>query len=134
MRDLTIELKQRPGELARVASMLARHQVTLRAGSALAIGTRLIARLIPSDIEAARRALDAADVRFEESEVLKVLLESRAGELAMLSSRLTEGGVGVRARYITATTGSLVELAVVPDNVERARRVLEGSVFDTMKR
>jgi hypothetical protein len=134
MRDLTIELKQRPGELARVASTLARHHVTLRAGSALAIGTRLIARLIPSDIDAARRALDAADVRFEESEVLKVLLESRAGELAMLASRLTEGGVSVRAIYITATTGNLVELAVVPDNAERARRVLEGSIFDTLKR
>jgi hypothetical protein len=134
MRDLTIELKHRPGELARVASMLARHHVTLRAGSALAIGTRFIARLIPSDIEAARRALDAADIRFEENEVVKVLLESRAGELAMLSSRLTEGGVGLRAIYITATAGSLVELAIVPDNAERARRVLEGSVFDTLKR
>ena len=64
MRDLTIELTHRPGELARVASMLARHQVTLKAGCALAIGRRLIARLIPSDIDAARRALDAAEVRF----------------------------------------------------------------------
>jgi hypothetical protein len=130
MRDLTIELTHRPGELVRVASMLARHHVTLRAGCALAIGTRLIARLIPSDIEAARRALDAADVRFEESEVVKVLLESRAGELAMLSSRLIDGGIGVRAMYITATAGKLVELAVVPDNAARARRVLEGSMFD----
>ncbi len=134
MRDLTIELKHRPGELARVASMLAHHHVTLRAGCALAIGTGLIARLIPNDIDAARRALDAADVRFAESEVVKVLLESRAGELAMLSSRLTEGAVGVRAIYITATAGNLVELAVVPDNAERARRVLEGSIFDTVKR
>jgi predicted LPLAT superfamily acyltransferase len=131
MRDLTIELTHRPGELARVASMLARHHVTLKAGCALAIGRRLIARLIPSDIDAARRALDAAEVRFEESEVVKVLLESRAGELAMLSSRLTEAGIGVRAIYITATAGHLVELAVVPDNAQRARRLLEGSVFDT---
>ena len=92
MRDLTIELTHRPGELARVASTLARHRVTLKAGCALTIGPRLIARLIPSDIDAARRALDAAEVRFKESELVKVLLESRAGELAMLSSRLTEDG------------------------------------------
>jgi hypothetical protein len=134
MRDLTIELTHRPGELARVASMLARHHVTLKAGCALAIGRRLIARLIPSDIDAARRALDAAEVRFEESELVKVLLESRAGELAMLSSRLTEDGIGVRAMYITATAGNFVELAVVPDNAERARRLLEGSIFDTPRR
>ena len=134
MRDLTIELTHRAGDLTRVASMLARHNVTLKAGCALAIGTRLIARLIPSDIDAARRALDAAEVRFEESEAVKVLLESRAGELAMLSSRLTERGVGVRAIYITATAGNLVELAVVPDNAVRARHALEGSIFDASRR
>jgi hypothetical protein len=81
VRDISIELEQKPGELARVASMLARQQVTLRAGIAVAVGRRLIARFIPSDIEASRRALDAAGVPFEESEILTVLLESRAGEL-----------------------------------------------------
>jgi len=125
MRDFVVELSQRPGELARVASMLARHHVTLKAGTALAVGTRLIARFQPSDIEAARRALDAADIKFGEGEVVPVLLESRAGELAMLSSRLADGGVTVRAIYLTSTLGSLIELAIVPDNPERAKRVLE---------
>ena len=125
MRDFVVELKQRPGELARVASMLARHHVTLKAGTALAVGTRLIARFVPSDIQAARRALDAADIRFDEGEVVPVLLESRAGELAMLSSRLADGGVTVRAIYLTSTLGNLVELAIVADNPERAKRVLE---------
>ena len=37
MRDFAIELKQRPGELARVASILAQRQVTLRAGTAIAM-------------------------------------------------------------------------------------------------
>jgi hypothetical protein len=40
----------------------------------------------------------------------------------------------VRAMYITATAGNFVELAVVPDNAERARRLLEGSIFDTPRR
>lgn len=125
MRDFAIELKQRPGELARVASVLARHHVTLRAGTAMAIDTRIIARFMPSDIEAARRALDSANIRFAESEIVHVLLESRAGELAMLASRLAEGGVNLRAIYIASTAGNLVELAIVPDNAEKARRVLE---------
>ena len=42
-RDFAIELKPRPGELARVASMLARHHVTLKAGVAMAIGPRIFA-------------------------------------------------------------------------------------------
>jgi hypothetical protein len=125
MRDFAIELKQRPGELARVASVLARHNVAIRSGTALAIGTGIIARFVPSDIEAARRALDSANIRFEESEVVSILLESRAGELAMLTTRLAEGGVNVRAIYVASTAGNLLELAIVSDNPQKARLVLE---------
>jgi hypothetical protein len=81
---------------------------------------------VPSSIEAARRALDSASIRFEEAEIVPVLLESRAGELAMLTTRLAEGGVGVRAIYLTGTAGPLLELAIVPDNVPKAKRVLES--------
>jgi hypothetical protein len=130
MRDFAIELKQRPGELARVASVLARHHVTLRSGTALAIGTGVIARFVPSDVEAARRALDSANIRFEESEVVSILVESRAGELAMLTTRLAEGGVNVRAIYVASTAGNLLELVIVPDNAQKAREVLELDTID----
>ena len=124
-RDFAIELKPRPGELARVASMLARHHVTLKAGLAMAVGPRILARFVPSNVEAARTALDAAAVRFEEHEIVPVLVESRAGELAILSTRLAEGGVALRALYITSTAGNLVELAIVADNAEKVRCALE---------
>jgi hypothetical protein len=125
MRDFTFELHHRSGELARIASALARQQVAIRGGTLLTFGPRLVARFIPSDLDAARRALDGADVRFEESEIMPVLLESRAGELAMLSTRLANAGVSVRAIYITGTNGRVLEVAVVPDNIARARRALE---------
>ena len=128
MRDFAIELKQRPGELTRVASTLAQHRVTLRAGVALAVGTHMMARFIPSDIEAARRALDSANIRFEEGEVVPVVVESRAGELAMLSTRLAEGGVGIRAMYVTGSSGNLLHLAIVPVNAAKARRILGDGV------
>ena len=91
----------------------------------MSVGRRLIARFIPSDVEATRQALDAAGIPFEENEIIPVLLESRAGELAMLSTRLANGGVGVRAIYLTATAGDLVEVGVAPTNIARARRALE---------
>jgi hypothetical protein len=125
MRDLVLELPPRPGELARIASALARQQVAIRGGTLMAIGPRILARFIPSDLDAARRALEAADVPFEENEIMPVLLESRAGELAMLSTRLASGGVGVRAIYITGTSGNILEVAVATDNLARARRALE---------
>lgn len=125
MRDLLLELPPRPGELARIASALARQQVAIRGGTLIAIGPKILARFIPSDLDAARRALEDADVPFHENEILPVLLESRAGELAMLSTRLANGGVSVRAIYVTGTNGNILEVAVVPDNIALARRALE---------
>ena len=43
----------------------------------------------------------------------------------MLSTRLANGGVGVRAIYLTATSGNLLEVGIVPTNLARARRALE---------
>jgi hypothetical protein len=54
-----------------------------------------------------------------------VVVESRAGELAMLSTRLAEGGVGIRALYVTGSSGNVLHLAIVPENVAKARRVLD---------
>jgi len=43
----------------------------------------------------------------------------------MLSTRLANGGVGVHAIYITGSSGNILEVAIVPDNIARARRALE---------
>ena len=125
MRDFAVQLTHRPGELARVASVLGHHGVNLKAVAGLAIGNYVTIRIIPDDVEAARAALDSANVRFEESEVVPVLLQNRAGELAMVSSRLAEGGVNLRTVYMTGIAGDLVELAIVPDDVKKAKRLLE---------
>jgi hypothetical protein len=125
MRDIALQLTHYPGELARVASVLGHHKVNLKSLTGLAIGSQVTVRLIPDDIEAARAAFDTANIRFHESEIVKVLLENRAGELAMISSRLAEGGVNLRAIYLTGRVGNLVELAIVPDNATNAKRLLE---------
>jgi hypothetical protein len=125
MRDFAIQLTHRPGELARVATILGRHRVNLRAVAGLAIGTHVTIRILPDDIEAARAALESSNIRFEESEIVQVLLENRAGELAAVSARLGDGGVNLRAIYLTGIAGDLVELAIVADDVKKAKRLLE---------
>ena len=125
MRDITIELRPKTAEIARIAGALAREQVTLRAGGAHTVGARLVARFVPSDIDAARRALDAASVPFAEHEIVPVLLESRAGELASISARLAEADVVIRAIYLTAMLGNVVQIALVTDQPAAViRRVL----------
>src|SRR5688500_15403133 len=97
MKDITIEIDARNGDLARVAAALARHQVTLRAGAAVSSGPRIVARFVPSDLDAARQALESSGISFQESDIVPVSLDARPGQLAHLITRLAMEGVGVRA-------------------------------------
>lgn len=125
MKDFAIELTHRPGELARVAEALSRYGVNIKALAGLAIGQHVVLRIIGDEAESARTALERANIRFEEEEVVKVLLENRAGELAKVSVKLAEAGVNLKAIYLTGIVDDLVELAIVADNPRKARRALE---------
>jgi len=125
MRDCTIQLTNHPGDLARVAQALARRAVNIKALAALSMDGQAIARIIPDDIEAARKALEAGHIRFVESEVHTVLLENKAGSLADMTNRLGDAGINLEALYLTGIAEDLVEIAIVCDNPKKAKKLLE---------
>lgn len=125
MKDFAIELTHRAGELARVADALSRYGVNIKALAGQAIDQHVVVRIIADEPESARTALKRANIRFEEEEVVKVLLENRAGELAAITTKLAEAGVNLRAIYLTGIVDNLVELAIVSDNPKKAKRALE---------
>jgi hypothetical protein len=125
MRDFTIHLTHRPGELARVAHALARAGVNLKSIAAVTLGNQGLVRLIPDDVDAARNALNEANVRFEESELVTTLLENRAGELEDVAAKLANAGLNLHAAYVVGLDGDLVELAIAADDPKKAKKVLE---------
>jgi hypothetical protein len=125
MRDFAIHLSHRAGELARVADALSRTGVNIKSVAALAVDSQVLLRLIPDDVDAARSGLREANIRFEENEVITVLLENKAGELANVTAKLAQAGVNLLAAYVTGVESGLIELAVVPDDVKKAKKVLD---------
>ncbi|MCI0651991.1 MAG: hypothetical protein L0Z55_08910 [Planctomycetes bacterium] len=125
MRDFAIQLTHRPGELARVASALARKGVNIKSLAGMTVANHVLIRIIADDVEAARAALKESNIRFEESEIVHVLLENEAGKLADLAEKLSGAGVNLNAIYLTGIEGDLVELAVVADDPKKAKKVIE---------
>jgi len=125
MRDFAMHLTHRPGEVSRVASALAKAGVNLKSVAALAMGNQGVLRVIADDVQAARDALQANHIPFEEKEVVTVLRENRAGELAGLADRLMNANINLEAIYVVGLEGDLVELAVVVDDPKKAKKVLE---------
>jgi hypothetical protein len=125
MKDCSIQLTNHPGDLARVAQALGRRGINIKALAGLSIGGTAMARILPDDIVATRSALEAANIRFTESEVNIVLLENKAGELANVASRLGDAGINLEAIYLTGIAGDLIELAIVSDNPKKTKKILE---------
>ncbi len=124
MKDFAIQLTDRPGELARVATALSRYGVNVKSVAGMTVGTSVLVRLIADHEGAARAALEAANIPFEQHEIVTVLLENRAGELATVSQKLAEGRVNMQAIYLTGIVDNLVELAVAVDDVVKAEQLL----------
>jgi hypothetical protein len=125
MRDFAIHVTHRPGEIARVANALAKKDVNIKSIAGLGINTQGLIRVISDDVEAARAALNEANIRFEESELVTALLENKAGELAELASKLSNVGVNVEAIYVIGLEGDLVEVALAVNDVKKAKKALE---------
>ena len=125
MRDFAIHLTHRPGELARVTGALARKGVNLKSLAAMVIGNQGLLRLIADNVEAAREALKEGHITFEESELVAVMLENRAGEVEDVASKLANANVNVLALYVIGLDGDLVELALAVDDPKKAKKLLE---------
>jgi len=125
MRDCAIQLTNDPGDLARVAQALGRRGVNIRALAAITVNATAMTRILPDDIVVARSALEAAHIRFTESEVYLVLLENKPGVLASVTSRLGDEGINLEALYVTGLADDLVELAIASDNPKKTKKVLE---------
>ncbi len=125
MRDFAIHVTNRPGEIARAADALARKDVNMKSIAGMVIGNQGVIRIIADDVEAARSALSENNIRFEESELVTVLLENKAGELGNMATKLAQAGIDLKAIYVVGLDGDLVELALAVDDVKKAKKLLE---------
>jgi hypothetical protein len=125
MRDFSIPLTHRPGELGRVANALAKKRVNIKSVAGMTLGTQAAVRIIADDVDAARTALKEANITFEESELATVLLENQAGELANVADKLNNAGLNLQAVYVIGLDGDLVELAIACNDVKKAKKALE---------
>ena len=123
-RDLTIVLRDRPGELARLGEATGQAGVNIQGMCAFAGEGRGIIHvlLLDEDAEAAQRALAEAGMGVaDDREVLVVDVEDRPGTLGELARDLGEAGVNIELAY---TTFGGIKLVIATDDLDSARAAL----------
>jgi len=128
MKEFRVIVGNRPGELARVAESLGREGVNLKSISATAGGNQVTVHFIGHDVEAIRAGLNNMRAQFKEQEVLTLLLEDGAGELANVLNKMGDAGINLDAIYLTGKAEDLIEIAVAVDDVKKAKKLLEDQM------
>lgn len=124
MKDLTIELENRPGALAEMGDALGRAGVSVEGGGVWVVNGAGAAHFLFSDGDAARRALEAAGIKVLEVRdvLIQRLNQQQPGQLGKISRRMAEAGVNIEVLYSDHDH----QLILVVDNVEKGREVSEA--------
>jgi hypothetical protein len=123
--NLTVILRDEPGELARLGAVTGEAGVNVRGLAAFTGEGRGVIHLLIEDeaVERAREALKRARIGLaDEREVLVIDINDRPGSLGELARELAEANVNIELAY---TTFGGVKLVIATSDLQSARAALE---------
>lgn len=115
--DITVQLEDRPGELARLGETLGAAGISVLGFAATRIGGVGEIHLLVEDASAARQALRAEGIQVSsEREMVVLPVEKRPGELGRVARSLADAGANIELGYATEEG-----LAFGVDDLDKAR-------------
>ena len=124
MKDLSIELENRPGALAAMGEALGAAGVSVEGGGVFVANGVGVAHFLVEDAAAARSALEAAGIRVVavNDVLIQKLRQDEPGQLGKIARRMSEAGVNIEVQYSDHDHN----LILVVDDPERGRAVSEA--------
>jgi hypothetical protein len=123
LRQFEILINDRPGELAKVTDALAMNGINIMAIASERCENPII-RIVTDDEQSTRAALNKANMKFRENELMVIELQDRPGELSKIAKRLAKSGVNVESIHILSKGTSTTSIALVVDNYKKASEIL----------
>ena len=107
IKEFTIRLEDRPGTLGKLCQTLTQEDVNILAYQQFSNekGQGSV-RLVVDNPDKTRTALNNRRAEFSETDVAKVMLSNRPGELARVASRLGDEGININYGYSGAEPGT----------------------------
>jgi hypothetical protein len=124
MNAFIVDLKNRPGEFAKVAEALATKGINVTGFSGATCGDSGTVVLTTSDEAATRRALTDAGHTFNESELVMVGVPDQPGSLAKVARKLADAKVNIVAAFPTGMSGTTAHVAIAADDPAKARNAV----------
>jgi hypothetical protein len=134
LKEIALRMPNRPGQIARVARLLAEQKINIAAISLDSAGARSSVRLIPDRPDRAMTILEDAGFTVDCHDTIVVQLEDRAGSFLKVLDMLAASKVNVESiAILVAREGGHTLAAIATDDFTRARRVLQEGGFASGK-
>ena len=126
MQWFIVEAANKPGEFARHADAIAKHQVNLSNVICLGFGDRGGAAFYAKDEAGLRTALNDAGIAYREVSVVPAQLQDKPGTVADATRRLGDAGINIELIAPLSMEGDRITVAfgVDRDRVDAARTAL----------
>ena len=129
--QLVISGQSKPGVMAQVASVLGEAGVNIKAFSAPEVTGTGKLRLLVADLDGARAALKAANIKFSEETALVLSLENKPGALKEVADILTKARINIKCGYCTPSReGKRAIVVLTVSSTDKALTVLRGQSLD----
>ncbi len=129
MNAFIVELRNRPGELAKIAEVLAEKGINITGLSGSTCEQSGSICVLTNDEAATRRALQGAHHKTHERELVVATLADRPGTMAEAARRLANAGVNIEAVLPTGMSADGIHVAFVTDDPVKARTALGDRVL-----
>lgn len=129
MKIYTVELKNQPGELARLCEILGRNGINIEVGGTT-MGDHGMVYFTVSDETATEAALEGAGVEYGSHRALRVKCADRPGEAAKFAHKLANAEVNIEWLLPVSICQGELEFALCVDRIDDARTTLAGQVSE----
>jgi hypothetical protein len=123
--EVTAQLENKPGRLAKICSALAQEKVDIRAITVMEAEGPSVLRFVTTDLETTKKVLTSLGTEYSLSDVLAVGLENRTGALARVLERLAEEHINIDYAYASTASTQGKSLGIFhTNNTKRAVQIL----------
>ena len=126
MTEFSVNLANRPGQLAALTRLFANAGIEIEAFATVADNGQSHVRIVVEQAPKTRRLLMNADIVFEEHSVLDTFIPRGDGGLAAIAESLAHAGVNVESMYLLHTNAEGMHIAMTVSDTDLAHEALAG--------
>ena len=123
MQEFNVSLKDKPGELASVASAVGDKGINILGCVGMGRATASVT-MVTDDEEATAKVLEEMGRDIDANELILTTLPNKPGALADMATSLSDQGINIISFYIMKMELDVADVALTTDNPSKTKEIL----------